>query len=174
MGYIYAKTNKIRLICYDLISNQIYKDLTFNAIVSQEIKDESKEYRNLNNEIVIDDIGQRMIIKATILNNFNAFENNQNDIIDLIDAINKVKSGFYRFKVYPNYVENCFNFSLDLFDCIVTNRYKIKNLHNFVNAGHNIIIELIEAIPNKNFVPKVLPIPTQQISILQQNKINGD
>lgn len=173
MGYIYSKTNKIRIICYNLITNEVYKDLVFSSFVIQKIKDETKEYENLNHEIVFDNIGQRMQIKATILNRSNDSGNSQQDIINLIECINLVKSGYYRFKIYPNYVVENTDFRHDIFNCIVSGRYEIEDLHSFIDSGHNIVVEFIEATPNKSFVPKPRYTGVHPL-ISQQNQINLD
>ena len=153
MAYFFDNTNQVRIKCIDLSDNSIYQDITLFAFSYPEPKDEDKEYENINNEIINDHIGIRMHFKIVFTNRLDT--NNQENILTLIDCINKVKSGLYRFRIYPSWDSSMIVSSLDVFDCVMDGLYSTEKLHQYLSLGNNITIKFKEYLPNTTYVPKI-------------------
>ena len=153
MPYIYENTNTLKVECVEISDGSTFQTLTFDANCSSDFDDKLVVYENWNYELMFDDIGSRMIITASILNNSNI--NTQADIYALLHCINLVRSGLYKFIVWPNWDDNMNVWTLDSFECAVIKKYDTKKIHKFVKAGNDIIVKFIELIPDTNYVPKI-------------------
>ena len=164
MYYIHENTDYVKIECYNLSTEANYKTMYLYGHVDYDPKDLDQYHENWNNEVNIENIGQKMDIEFEIFNNENI--NSQSDVVGMIRCIGLVKAGTHRIAIYPSYNANVLIETLDRFDCIIRGSYKIKNLVQSVSSGNSITILFQEYSPDKTFVPKV---PNNDVSTVPTN-----
>ena len=154
MSYIFESTNTIRIILIDISNgSQHGSALDFSGFIDYKPEDESGNFTNINNEVLTNNLGMRMMIDVSILNRSGV--NSQTDILGLFVFINLVKTGKYLFKIYPSYDSTMLIDTLDSFICIPEGYYNMEKLHKCLKAGQDIKITFKQNIPNKIFIPKI-------------------
>ena len=163
MSYIFDNTDYVRIICINLSTGSAYRASNLCGYIKYKPIDEDIYHDNLNNEIIVENIGQRMSIEFEIINNSDI--NSQSVVTRFLHDLNLVKAGTHRFHVWPSYNVDAIESTLDMFDCIVKGYYSIENLVDTVQVGNSITINFVEYSPNKNFTPKVPELSTTLLTV---------
>jgi len=154
MSYIFESTNEIVIKLIDISTgSQSGSSLLFSAFVDYKPEDESGNFVNINNELLTNNLGMRMVLDVSIINRSGV--NTQADIITLFEYINLVKTGNYVFHIYPSYDNTMYITTLDKFTCVPDGYYNIEKLHKCLKAGQDIKVTFKEKSLHKNYVPKV-------------------
>ena len=161
MAYIYENTNQIGFQFKDLNTGTIFPSfiLVFDGRSFYDLKNENKLISNINGELLVDPIGMRMEIKVEIINNTQL--NNQNILRGVMSWMNMVHRGLYRVIIYPSYDATMNIDTLDKFECVMKEYYKIKKVHDFLKSGQQYTFTFVEYLPNQIFVPKVSSIESE-------------
>jgi hypothetical protein len=150
MGYKFDNTDYAKILYVKLSDNSIVNTIYLRGKIEYKAIDNNIVYENLNNELIIEHIGQRAEITIDILNN-NKYNSNAM-IHRFLTSINNVMNGTHIYIVYPFYNPEQDNTIQDAFECILDGYYNIKRIHETVRAGNVIMVRFIQRIPAKNFV----------------------
>lgn len=173
MAYIFNNTDYMRVEILALNDSSWETQYIYlRGYIKYKPVDEDDIYENLNNEIIIDNIGQRASIEIEIINNtkYNSLVN----ILKLFNHMNKIKAGTHIAKVYPFYDADAIINTLDSFECILDGYYDVERLHQTVQSGNSITIKFLQRKPSTNFIPKYpLRTNTNTIQVVEIGMISN-
>jgi hypothetical protein len=156
MAYIYAATNTIKIALIDRSVGDVASSpaIVLYGFSVPDFEEESKEYKTANYQIRTDNIGVRQLYKCTFTNN--EFSGNlQSTLMTLLGWVPYVKANTHYLKLWPHWDSDYLEESLECFNCVLRDYYKIEKLHDTLDLGSDLELTFIEMTPNKSYTPKV-------------------